>query len=242
MKRVPAFILIFFVCDMALTFVYLLDWGLRRPFATITLLIGLDDEANLPTWYSSIQLFGVATFLAIFASAKLAKQNILSWTLLLWPFMFLALSIDETAQIHEYLGWKSDILLPGGSRKNSLFPQTGIWMFLFGIPCLLFMESLLYSLKKYLRGNCHVTRLFFAAVIVYVGSATGLEVVDNFVPANGWLHVLQVCFEELGEMIGTTLFLWASYELLNAHGFSMYIPKAEAIRETVEQQVGTIAA
>lgn len=35
----------------------------------------------------------------------------------------------------------------------------------------------------------------------------------------------QVCGEELGEMIGATFSLWAAYELLRSHGFSLEIAK-----------------
>jgi hypothetical protein len=241
-KRIPACILIFFICDLALALVYLLNWELRQPFATITLLVDLNGEANLPTWYSSIQLFAVATLLAIFAFGEFDKKNIHTWTLLVWPFVFLALSLDEVAQIHEYVGYKSDILLPGRTRDNSVFHETGIWMFLVGLPFLFLMLSLVFSLKKYLGGSWRISNVFLAAVIVYVGSAAGADAIENFIPPNGSERILQVCFEELGEMIGATLFLLGAYKLLYSHGFSLHIRKTQVAVHKVEQQVGTIAA
>ena len=47
------------------------------------------------------------------------------------------MSLDEVAQMHERLGLRSDRLLPSGTRAGGLFPYTGIWMFVIGIPVLL---------------------------------------------------------------------------------------------------------
>ena len=236
LRRVPGLVLGFFACDLAMALIYLVNWGLRQPFFTVSLLVDLDGESNLPTWYSSIQLFIVATFLAVFAFAKFDKKNILSWTLLIWPIVFLGLSIDETAQIHEYFGAKSDILLPGGTRDNSVFHETGIWMFLLGIPFLLFMVGLVFSLKKYLGGSWRLIRVFLTAAVVYIGSAAGTDCIENFIPPNGSERILQVFLEELGEMIGATLFLLGAYKLLDSHGFSIHMPQTEATAETVKQQ------
>jgi uncharacterized membrane protein len=137
MKKVPHLILAFFACALALARLYLANWGLHQPFWKLTVLINLDGEANMPAWYSSMQLFLVAGLMAIFAYIKFDKENKVSWNLLLWPLIFMALSLDEAAKIHEWLGGKLDVLLPGGTRENTLFWYTGIWMFLLGAPFLM---------------------------------------------------------------------------------------------------------
>jgi len=223
MTRVPPLILGFLACDFALAISYLGNWALNQPSRRITFLIDLNAEANLPAWYSSIQLFLVAVLLAFFVYAEFDKRSLLSWTLPVWPLVFVALSIDEIVQMHEWLGGQSDRWLPGRSRENITFRSTGIWMFLIGIPFFFFMVGLILSLKKYLRGKSDVIHMFWAALIVYIGSAAGIEILSNFVPKEGAVHIIQVFCEELGEMIGGTLFLWAAYKLLCSYEFSISI-------------------
>ena len=235
MKKMPLLIAVFFACDLALALLYLANWGLHQPFWKLTVLLDLDGEANLPAWYSSMQLFLVAGLMAIFAYLKFDSKRKVSWNLMLWPLVFTGLSLDETAKIHEWLGGKLDLLLPSGTRENTVFWYTGIWMFLLGIPLFLFLLGLIYGLKKYLRGRPGVITKLFVALIIYIGSAAGLEAISNFIPKEGTAHVVEVFFEELGEMIGATFFLWAAYDLLRAHGFSLRAPASKLAEwETTE--------
>jgi len=223
MKKVPRLILFFFICDLALALLYLINWGLHQPFHKINLLLDLDGEANLPAWYSSMQLFLIAWFFAVFARMKFDQKNRASWMLALWPLIFVALSIDETAKIHEWLGGKSDVWLPGGTRQFTMFSSTGIWMFWLGIPFFLFMLGLLYGLKKYLNDRLPVIKKLLLGLLIFVGAAAGIETAANFVPIESAGHLIEICCEELGEMIGETFFLWAAYELLAADGkFSIH--------------------
>jgi hypothetical protein len=58
---------------------------------------------------------------------------------------------DEVATLHERLGNKLDIFLPGGSRQNTLFSTTGIWMFAIGVPFLALVGFLFLSVRTYFR-------------------------------------------------------------------------------------------
>jgi hypothetical protein len=213
--------LFFFICDFALALLYLMNWEAHEPFHKINQLLDLDGEANLPSWYSSMQLFLTACLLAVFTYCRFDKKEKNSWILIAWPLVFVFLSFDETAKIHEWLGGKSDVLLPGGTRAHTLFWSTGIWMFLLGIPFLLFMLGLIYSLKIYLRGRSQVIFKLFAGLLIFIGAAAGIEMAANLFPKESAGHVIEIFCEELGEMIGETFFLWASYELLGSCGFSL---------------------
>ena len=227
-KRVPKIILGFIVCDLLVALLYLANWAIQQPSTKLTRLVDLGGEANLPTWYSSVQLFLVAVFLAIFAFAKFERKNKVSWALLPWPLVFLGMSFDEVATIHEWLGSRTDALLPGGQRAKSLFGETGVWMLLFGVPFLLLMLGLIYGLRTYLKGRAHVIKKCMIGLIIFAGAALGIEVISNFVPKQGPARVLQAFFEELGEMVGVTFFLWAAHDLLSSHGFSLSAPGPEA--------------
>jgi len=217
----PKFIGFFFLFDLALLFLYLINWRLGQPFPFLTEFVNLGGERNLPTWYSSMQLLLVSSMLAILLSRKFNKNNMESWALLILCLIFAILSLDEIAMIHEWLGYESDVLLPGGSRENTPFSRTGIWMFLIGIPFFVFLISLIFCLKRYLKKGSHITNKYFIGLIIFLGSATGIEIISNFVSKRGITHVIQISCEELGEMVGVTIILWATYELLVSYNISL---------------------
>ena len=144
-KQVPAFVLGFFVIDVALGVGYLCNELVGRPIPILTLLLDLDLENNVSSWYSSIQWFMVALFVGLFAHCNFSLAQRKSWLLPSLSLLFLALSLDEIAQIHEWLGRKSDVLLSGASRHNTLLPETGIWMFVIGVSFAVFFSCCFFN-------------------------------------------------------------------------------------------------
>jgi len=72
----------------------------RSPIVT---LLSLSEEANIPTWYSSMLLFACAAVLASIATLVRASggRMVKQWGALAAVFAYM--SLDETAQIHERL-------------------------------------------------------------------------------------------------------------------------------------------
>jgi hypothetical protein len=225
--RIPPFVVILFMFDLALGVAYLGNYLAGKPFAGLNQLLDLNREANLPSWYSSIQWFCVAILLGLFAQANFSVTQRKSWLLAVLPLLFLALSVDEIAQIHEKLGRKSDLLLSGGSRQNTLFYRTGIWMFVVGVPFLIFFVALIFSIRTYFRRTPAVLAKIVLGMAVMLTGATGIEILYNFVPPNSAYTVLEVFAEELCEMLGATIVLWGSYELLESHGFVFKLDRVE---------------
>jgi len=251
--KVPRFILCFFVFDFLLAAIYLIAFGFRKqillfgkesvygyekPFYVLWILFDLVREASIPTWYSSIQLFVVASLLAIFAYAKVEKKHVASWFLVFLPLVFAALSVDEIVQIHEWLGGETDIFLPGGSRENTPFHRTGIWMFVIGIPFFIMMLSLVYYLKRYVKVRPNIIKKFIVGLIVFLVSACALDLLSNFtlsrtlsfLETTTTAYAIQVCSEELGEMVGVTIIMWATYDLLISFNISLNIPTTNTNR------------
>ena len=158
---VPPFILIFFAIDLALVIAHVLDYMAGNPSGILTKFLDLGREGNLPTWYSSVQWFTVAELLAVFAVRNFRLCRCKSWLLLMLPLIFLAFSLDEVAAVHERLGNKMNMILPGGSRQNSLFHITGIWMFVIGVPFITFFGLLIVMVKTIRR----VPDAFFKIVL-----------------------------------------------------------------------------
>jgi hypothetical protein len=103
----------------------------------------LELENNLPTWYSTLQLFALAFLMGLFALSRYDRGRPSTLALFSLPAVFLALSLDEVAEIHEWVGYRLDYFLPTGDRSATPFEYTGIWGFVIGIPFLLICLGLL---------------------------------------------------------------------------------------------------
>jgi hypothetical protein len=230
--HVPALILVLFIIDVALGLGYISNELLGRPYKKLTLFLNLDGEGNLPTWYSSIQWFCVAIFLGLFAHRNFSLRQKRSWLLVVVSLLFLALSLDEVAQIHEWLGGEVDVLLPGGTRHNTLVHDTGIWTLAIGVPFLALFIVLISSIKVYFqRAPDALFKIFLGMLIMLIG-AIGLETLSNFVTPGTKYRVLQVFSEEFCELVGATMVLWGSYELLRVHGFAFWLAPCNSDGET----------
>jgi hypothetical protein len=229
-RRIPILILVFFVADLALVIGYLFNTlAGGRPSLMVTRFLDVRRENNLPTWYSSIQWFCVASLFGIFAYHNFSRSQKKSWLRGTLPLLFLALSLDEVAEIHEWIGHESDILLPGSSRKGTLFDRTGIWMFVLGGPFLIFFAGLILSLGTYFRRAPGAFVKVFLGMVVMLAGAIGIEVLDNyhFIGSNYLYRAVQGSAEELCEMLGSNTILWGSYELLYSYGFTWRLNKVE---------------
>lgn len=71
-------------------------WGLRR-------LFDLDEENNVPTYFSSLQLLAAAILLGLIACHEAQIRSPWRWHFGVLAVGFVALSLDEMASIHEAL-------------------------------------------------------------------------------------------------------------------------------------------
>jgi hypothetical protein len=221
-RPIPTLILVFFVVDLALVLGHLFtSWTVPSTWM-LARFLNVRRELNLPTWYSSIQWFCVASLFGIFAHHHFSRSQKQSWLLGALPLLFLAFSLDEMAEIHEWIGHKSDSLLPSSSRKGGLFDSTGIWMLVLGGPFLIFFAGLMLSLRTFFRlAPSALMKVLLGMAVMLVG-ALDIEILENsYFIGSARLHLaLQAAAEELCEMVGSTIVLWGSYELLYSHGFT----------------------
>jgi hypothetical protein len=216
--RIPAPILILFAIDLALGLVFVLNYWAGEPSRRLTVLIDLDGEANLPAWYSSILWFCTAGLLGLFAYRNFKVSSPRSWALAGLALLFLLFSLDEVARLHEWLGRLSDALLPGGERANTTFAATGIWIFVIGLPVIVVLGALLWSVRSlFKRAPGALTKVVLGMFIMLSGALV-IETFDNFVAAGSSLRLLQVFVEEMLELLGSTVVLWGGLELLTRSG------------------------
>ena len=216
---IPKLIQILLICDIILVLLYLGNHFVDYPFSWFTEFIDLDNENNLPAWYSSIQIFLLAITSGMYLrnlSGKEQKLNKLAWIV---PLIFVVMSLDEIAMIHEEFGEMTDFLLAGGTRRNTVFRVTGIWMFIVGIPFFALMLGIILHLKSRIGNIPGGINKFILGLVVYVVSAVGIEILSNYF-RRGAGYLTQVILEEFGEMLGVTIVLWGIIELLNTQGMN----------------------
>jgi hypothetical protein len=177
-------------------------------------IFDLDAEANIPTWFSSIQLFliGLIFFLG---SRRPTPDPAFSRTFLLFAaagFMFL--SVDEAASIHEQLG---GVL----NRNVEFMPQfkygLGSWIFFYlmiGMALCLVCFRVFISAWYYYRTDATILAI---GMVLFLIGAVGFEVVSYEFLRDGStpiLYEVEVAIEEFLEMFGASVMFFGAIRML----------------------------
>ena len=126
-----------------------LPWLLRQ-------LFDVDEENNIPTWFSSIVLLIASALLALHAGRLHHEQQ--AWTRY-WRLLaagFLLLSLDEMAGLHETL-------------NSSIEASWAIYGLLVALICAVLLLRFLYHLPT------PTALLFILSGAIFVGGAVGVE-------------------------------------------------------------------
>ena len=168
-------------------------------------LFELNREANIPTWFSSFLLIINAFVLGIIAIRTKAQQGsyYIQWFVL--AVIFLYLSIDEAALLHE--------MVEKPVRKA--FNLSGYLYFAWIIPAVCCLVALAVYLRRFLFDLPKSTRwLFIIAGAVFVSGAVGMEMIGSniFYTHKGHkpiAYYLWANLEESFEMLGLIIFFYA---------------------------------
>lgn len=215
---VPMLIKVFLFVDLSLAALYPVQehfFGDMHNF--LADFFDLDQESNAPAWWSSFQLSLTGLLLAGFAWHMFDRRDKRSWMLIGAPLMFLFLSLDEAAMIHESLGRKLDALVDLTNRRASLLQETGVWMLFCGPLLVAAIAMMGWAAAKYFRGRKRIATMFITGFALLVGASTGVELLSNFV-GQGIGYTVETLIEETGELLGETVLLWAALELLKSYG------------------------
>lgn len=180
----------------------------------LTRLFDLDEEANLPTWFSSLLLLVAAVLLArIAADASRGNGAAHYWWVLAAGFALM--SIDEVAMVHELFNDPQRI--SSASRSSPLLTYT--WV----VPYALLVAGLGIYFVRFLALLPLATRIrFIVAGGVYVGAALGLEFIEGFVVRlqghDSIEDSLLTTMQELLEISGVILFIDALLRHLDSRG------------------------
>jgi len=173
-------------------------WPLRQ-------LFDVDEEENLPTWYSAAALLLTATFLLLLALRKRTQHDPWARYWLGLALAFGLLSLDEIAGLHETF--------------NSMFESS--WGILGGVVAAVFGLAYL----RFLRDLPAFTRWrFLAAGVLFVGGAVGVEMATDWYDDRDLLDTLSynlwTAVEEGLEMTGVVVFLHALLGYMGGSGSS----------------------
>jgi len=143
LRMIPVVVLCFFILDALMGTAYFLDKLFGSPVQELSILVNLNREGNLPTWYSSLQLFVggsllglVGSLLGLFTWRNFDWYHRRSWLLPALPLLFWLMSLDEVAQVHEKIGVMSHAAVTHGDLDQTMFPKTGYWVIVVGAPLL----------------------------------------------------------------------------------------------------------
>lgn len=225
-RRIPVPILLLFAFDLLLVIMPGIDFLLGSPWGRLRNFVDLDAESSLPTWYASMQWFcaaGLFGLLAFYAWRRHLRGGLHVGLL---GLAFLAFSIDEIVQLHEWLGEESDVLLPGATRSATAFSATGIWPFVVGIPVLALLAFILLRMRLlFVPRARRALRLLITGIVIMFTGALMVELAANLVEApDSGAGLLQVMAEEFLEMLGVSFIVWSGYEGLRAHGVELLLP------------------
>jgi hypothetical protein len=155
-------------------------------------LFDLDEENNLPTWFSSFLLLNSS--LVMYLVARINRdRGYFHWMLL--SVGFLVLSIDEVAGIHESIHTAIDF--------NWAYAG-GILVLALGLSFIPFLLSL----------NRRLAILFVISGLIYVTGIIGVELLSEDMDEDSMAYGFATAVEEGLEMLGALLFLAVNLEEL----------------------------
>jgi hypothetical protein len=172
----------------------------------LTEFFNVSHEANLPSWFSTMLLMSVALLSALIA--RLGQKSRRYWAA--FSILFLYLSLDEAAVIHEMLTTPlREALQLGGFLYFS-------WL-LVGIPFAIVVGLLLLPFLRSLPAP--TLRLMLLAALLYLGGAALIEAISAAVwDANNGTSLLYSAIstlEEFLEMQGVILLIYSLMRYLN---------------------------
>ena len=191
----------------------------------LTPLFNLATDVSIPAWYSSVTLLLCSSLLGIiyFAKRRNAEQFAFHWAVL--SLIFLYLSIDEAAQIHEIIGVTLSQEVIGNTHGFIHYT----WVVI-GIPFVLIVAACYLKFLFHLPRK--TMRLFVLAGVTYVGGALITDMIngrqaDIRGPGNLPYQMTTVA-EEFLEMSGIVIFIYALLTYLSS--------EVRSVRINFEQQ------
>ena len=167
-------------------------------------LFDFDIEGNFPTFYSAVALLLASGLLALTTHANWNSENGQRFYWLLLTFIMIFLTFDEATAIHEAIG----------DHFENYLDASGFLYFMWVVPYGIAVGVLgLFFLKFVFSLPAQTRNLFIASGVIFLSGAIGLEVFGAREADYNGVETITYCvlytFEELLEMLGIVLFIYA---------------------------------
>lgn len=182
----------------------------------------VDEENNLPTWYSSATLLFSSFLLALISVAEPQRKR--SWLGL--SLIFLALSLDEVGSFHEIF------IAP----VRGLLGLSGVLHFAWVVPAAVLVAVVAAVYAKWFFSLPAKTRMWMAAAgVLFIGGALGVEMIGGLLVGRGErdtaLYAIIATVEETLEMAGVLVWICSLLDYARAKGYQVKIGFSSAARE-----------
>jgi hypothetical protein len=206
LRNAPRPIRLLLLGDLALGLLYLGNKLAGAPSVKVTRLLDLDGEANLPTWFSSMQWAAGAALVGFVCMRRHEKKASAALACLALSLLFLALSVDEVSQIHEKLSIGVSGKLGSGQGRFK-----GMWLPALGLPMLAIAALCVRQMKPVFDAVPGSLRRLVLGLGVFGLGAFVIEPVLNILGVRAAPAL--ILLEETLEMIGVTFVLWSLFAL-----------------------------
>jgi hypothetical protein len=191
------------------------------PSWTISLLFSLDNEPTIPGWYASMKLLLVACLLAAL-SVSVGTGSSQRCALLGAAFLFLLMSCDEAAAIHERLQRAINNRLLTGVTDH-IYEGEVLTKVIVGLTALAIAAFAVVVVVQTLRGIGRGKIAFGIGFLLLAIGAVGVDLTEEFLPIAPTGMALLVILEEAFEMTGVTLMIYGVLQALACAPVTLYL-------------------
>lgn len=177
--------------------------------ASFLYFFALGVDSAIPTWYASISLFVCSILLYLISCAAQVKKGRFKFRWRILSGIFLGLSVDEVATIHEWIGGHV-VKVPDAVQVQFDGFLNYSWII---VGILFIIAVFLLFLKPLLTLPKPIQRMFLISGLIYVGGAIFMEMINGriqyFYTSMNAPYQLSTIVEEYCEMLGIVLFIYA---------------------------------
>ena len=224
--------LLYCICFLLLAHIagFILDYVLHshsRFTEKMLQYFDLNLENNFPSFFSALILaFSALLLLIIYFYEKINNIKSARYWLVL-GLIFIFLSFDESIQIHEDLA--------KFIRPKLATDLSGFLYWAWVVPYAFFVLAVVIYFMRFVLNLPTFTRnLFFLSGFIYISGALGLELLEGyFFKLYGLNHIYNRILyftEELMEMMGVTIFIYALLKYMASHSIIISIRQKPAAK------------
>ena len=179
----------------------------------LTTVFSLDEEHNIPTFFSTIMLLVSSLLFIAIGESKNDFEGRYRWHWTTLGLIFFGMATDEMLMFHEIT------ITP----LRKLLNTSGLFYYAWVIPAGLFLVALFLWYRKFLAElPIKFRRLFILSGAIYIAGSMGMEMIGGLFTsqqgANSLTYAMITNFEETLEIIGIILLIHVLFSYIESLG------------------------